>query len=178
MRKEGIVFSVFLGCAVIIGYPFFAINYFEILPAYEILWEHCVVPVTMCTITFFTFFYFKKLRKYNPSTKSKVKRIAQDIINPLFGSLACAAVISAIAFSVIITTNTWLGKNEPVTINSPVITYSKGTTRYGRTTHHITFIDASTNDTISLGVYRQYEAREVFTKTLYRGKWGILYSKN
>ncbi len=164
-------------CAVIIAYPFFAIKYFEIWSVYVILWNYFFFPVTVLTIATVIFFYIKKLRVKMPQLRSRSKQLGNDIASIFLGSIFCVMLTNAIVFSTIITTNVYFGTSEAVMFNEPVIDYSTNVTRNGRREHHIKFKDPETNKVISLGVRRKYNVGEIFSKKMYRGYWGILYSK-
>ncbi|WP_116789254.1 hypothetical protein [Flavobacterium psychrotrophum] len=165
-------------CAVIIAFPFFTIKYFEITPIYIIILRYFFIPICILTTIVYIFIYIKKLRKYNKPTQSRIKRLLQDIVNMILAIFILTILFSQIVFSLVIMSNIYLPGGIKLNIDQPVIAYRKGTTKNGRVTHDIKFIDPEINDTISLAVQREYKTGEHFTKKMYRGKWGILYSKD
>ncbi|RDI16083.1 hypothetical protein [Flavobacterium sp. AG291] len=168
------IILIFGGITFVIAYPFFVIKYFETKPALLMISHYWLIPTTILITIFFPILYFKKL-KGDQSGKSKIRRINESFWSILVGGLCSIALINAVIYSIIITTNTWVINPTKEHIKTPVIEYKTGVTSKGRRTYDIKFVQQ--NDTISLGVRRPYRVGEVFTKTMNRGRWGFLYSK-
>nr|WP_322623333.1 hypothetical protein [uncultured Flavobacterium sp.] len=161
--------------AVIIGYPFFTIRYFETFTALSLASKYFVVPVTLILIIFSPAFYFKKIKPLDIEKPSKTK----DYFSIIMMIFLLSLITLGVGFSAIITTNKWFGAKEQIIIKQPVIRYSESTTRNGRIRHYIDFEDPKTHDTVrQLEVYRNYNEGEIFEKKMYYGAWGILYASD
>lgn len=163
--------------AIIIVYPFVAIKYFETTQALSLVWNYFFIPVSLLAFAAFIFLYVKKIRGMESLLKSKSKQMVKDIATIIMGGLFCIMVANGMIFSSIITTNTYFGTPEAIVVNEPVMEYSYNI-RKGRTEHHIKFENTKTKEIVSLTVYRKYKVGEIFSKKMYRGYWGILYSKD
>lgn len=164
-------------CAFLIGYPFFAIDYFESGTAFIITVKYLLLPIFICLLIIVPKFYFRKVKPLdNNKPKTKFKEKARDINSIIMMIICLTMIFFGIAFSLIITTNKFCGKSEIVKINEPVLKYSPEITKNGRLRHHIDFKNPKTNEIISLEVYKEYKVGEVFKKEMEYGAWGILYS--
>lgn len=102
----------------------------------------------------------------------------KDIFSNFLLFVVSTLVLIGLFFSGIITINTYLGKQEAVVINQPVLKYSSSLTKNGRQIHIITIINPKTKKPINLTVFKQYIQGELFSKQMYCGSLGILYSKD
>nr|WP_314867704.1 hypothetical protein [uncultured Flavobacterium sp.] len=167
----------YIGCAFIIGYPFFAIDYFETYTAFQITAKYLLLPIFICLLTIVPKFYYKKVKPLdNNKSKTKFKEKARDVNSIAMMIICLTMIFFGIAFSLIITTNKFLGKSEIVKINEPVVEYETDITRNGRLRHYIIFQNPKTKELIHLEVYREYKVGEIFKKEMNYGAWGILYA--
>lgn len=163
--------------AIIIGYPFFAIKYFETEKAFKITAKYFLVPTFICLSLFGPSFYFRKVKpldSYVPNSKLKEK--VRDIFSIVLMIFYSSIIFCAMFFSLIITTNSF-GKSQLVMIRQTIIKYRPEVTKNGRLRHYIDFKNPYNNDNIHLEVYREYKPGEIFEKEMKFGQWGILYSK-
>jgi hypothetical protein len=162
---------------VIIGYPFFAIKYFETSTALKITAKFLLIPIIIILLIFGPKFYYKKVKPLDSSIpKNKFKEKARDMISIFMMIICSTGVLFGIAFSLIITTNKIFGKSEIVKINEIVEKYEPYMTKNGRLRHYIDFRNPKTQESIHLEVYREYYVGEIFEKEMNYGAWGILYS--
>jgi hypothetical protein len=174
--KSNVWLIIIVG-AVIIGYPFFAIKYFETSTALLITAKYLLFPIILCLLISGPKFYYRKVKPLdNNKPKSKLKENARDIFSIIMMIVCTTGILFGIAFSIIITTNNFFGKSEIVKINEPVEEYKTDITKNGRLRHYIDFKNPKTNEIISLEVYRKYKVGEFFKKEMKYGAWGILYS--
>ncbi|MFV8378665.1 hypothetical protein [Flavobacterium sp. LB3R33] len=167
----------YIGCAFIIGYPFFAIDYFETYTAINIAAKYLLLPIFICLLIIGPKFYYRKVKPLdNNKPKTKFKENARDVISIIMMIICVTAIFFGVAFSLIITTNKLVGKSEIVKIKEPVEEYKTDITKNGRLRHYIDFKNPKTNEIISLEVYRKYKVGEFFKKEMKYGAWGILYS--
>ena len=170
-----IVFYIVAGF--IIAYPFFSIKYFETFVALKMTLKFSLTPIVILLLLFGPKFYYKKIKPLDTSIpKSRSKEKARDIFAMIMAIIWFAMIFCGIAFSLVITTNKFLGKSEIVKIREPVEKYEPYITKYGRLRHYIDFKNPRTNNTIHLEVYRRYNVGETFEKEMNYGFWGILYS--
>jgi len=169
---------IILGIAIFIAFPFFNIKYFEIGTTLKIIYNYLLIPTTLVSFLGMTICYFKFLKKYNPPTNSKAKKIAQDFFNIFLGGISIGLVLFGIILSTIITTNAYLGTSKDINIDEEVLNYISGKTKYGRTTHQIEFINPNDGKKIRLEVYKKYNIGDTFKKDMKIGYWNQLYSKN
>ena len=171
------VILFYIVCAFIIGYPFFAIDYFETHTAFKITAKYLLLPIFICLLIIAPKFYYRKVKPLdNNKPKTKFKEKARDITSIVMMIICVTAIFFGIAFSLIITTNKFVGKSEIVKINERVAEYKTNITKNGRLRHYIDFKNPKTKEIISLEVYREYEVGEIFKKEMKYGAWGILYS--
>ena len=168
---------ILLLAAIVIGYPFFAIKYFETEVAFKITAKYFLAPTLGFLILLGPKFYFKRVKPLdNFENNSKLKERATDIL-AIVMMIGCSSMLFfGIFFSLIITTNSF-GRSQPVTINEVVKNYIPEITRNGRLRHYIDINNPRTNTDIHLEVYREYRIGEIFKKEMNYGLWGILYSK-
>lgn len=164
--------------SIYIAFPFFNIKYFETGTTLNIIYNYYLIPVILLAFSTSAIWYFKYLRKLNPPTKSKIKKIAQDFFNLLLGTIFTGGVCLGIVLSTIITTNVYWGTSKQINVEAEVLHYVTGKTKYGRTTHQIEFINPYDNKKIRLEVYREYNVGDIFKKEMKIGYWNQLYSKN
>ena len=177
-KWKSITWMILIICAIIIGFPFFTIKYFETSSALIITTKYFFLPILLCLIIFAPKFYYNKIKPLdNKIPKNKFKENTRDIVSIIMMIIFSSGIISyGIIFSLIITTNKYFGKSEIVKIQEPVEKYEPYTTRYGRLRHYIDFKNPKTQKTIHLEVYREYQVGEIFEKEMKYGAWGILYS--
>ena len=171
------VWLIIIICAVIIGYPFFAIKYFETSTALLITAKYLLFPIILCLLIFSPKFYYNKVKPLdNNKPKSKLKENARDIFSIIMMIVCATGILFGIAFSIIITTNKFFGKSEIVKVKESVEKYEPYITKNGRLRHYIDFRNPKTQNIIHLEVYREYYVGEIFEKEMNYGAWGILYS--
>ena len=170
-----IVFYIFAGF--IIAYPFFSIKYFETFVALKMTLKFFLTPIVIFLLFFGPKFYYKKIKPLDKAIpKSKSKEKVRDTFSIIMATIFITMIFCGIAFSLIITTNKFLGKSKIVKVREPVKKYELYITKYGRLRHYIDFKNPRTNNTIHLEVYRRYNVGETFEKEMNYGFWGILYS--
>ncbi len=173
------VWLILIICAVIIGYPFFTIKYFETSTALKITTKFLLAPIIVGLLIVEPKFYYKKVKPLDKNIpKNKFKEKARDVFSILMMIICSTGILFGIAFSLIITTNKFFGKPEIVKINEPVEKYKPYISKYGKLRHYIYFKNPKTQETIHLEVYREYYVGEIFEKEMNYGAWGILYSTN
>jgi hypothetical protein len=159
--------------AIIIGYPFFTIPYFETYTALSFSVKYFVIPVAVILAIFSPAFYLKKIKPLDKGKPSKAK----DFLSIVMMIFVLLLISLGVGFSAIITTNKWFGSSEEILIKQPVIQCSEHTTKNGRIRYYINFEDPKTHDTVrQLEVYRNYNQSEIFEKKMCYGAWGILYA--
>jgi amino acid transporter len=164
-------------CTLLISYPFFAIDYFETFTALRLTTKYFLVPIIICLSMLLPTFYFKKVKPLdNDMPKSKTKEKIRDGISIIMMFFCLTVIFFGIIFSLIITTNKFVGKTETIKIKQIVEKYKAYTTKNGRLRHYIDFENPKNKDIIHLEVYRKYEVGEIFEKSMKYGVWGILYS--
>ena len=164
-------------CAVVIGYPFFTIKYFETHLAIIIVWKYFLLPIFIILTIVCPVFYFKKMKSLDKRQVSKIKQRLKDFISICMIILFITLLLFSAAFSLVITTNKWFGNSELVMIKEPVIKYHPYTTKHGKLIHYINFVNPKSKDTIiNFQVFRNYKKGEIFEKEMKCGAWGILYS--
>ena len=164
-------------CSLTISYPFFYIYYFETSTALRLTAKYFLIPIIICLLILLPPFYFKKVKSLdNDIPKTKIKERLRDGIS-IFMMLFClTGIFLGIVFSLIITTNKFVGKSENVKIKEFVEEYKLSTTKNGRLRHYIKFENPKNQELINLEVYTKYEVGEIFEKEMQYGYWGILYS--
>lgn len=171
------VWLILIICAIIIGYPFFTIKYFETSTALKITAKFLLFPIILFLLIVAPKFYFKSVKPLDKGIlKSKFKEKARDVFSIFMMIICSTGILFGIAFSLIITTNKFFGKSESVKINESVEKYEPYITRYGKLRHYIDFRNPKTQEIIHLEVYREYYVGEIFEKEMNYGAWGILYS--
>jgi hypothetical protein len=179
MKTENWKFKVilfYIVCAIIIGYPFFTIKYFESHTALKITTKYLLGPIIICLLVILPRFYFKKVKPLDKIKRSKIKEKFSDFFSILLILICSTGIFFGIAFSLIITTNKFFGKSEIVIISQPVEKYTEDITKNGRLRHYIEFKNPKTNKIIILEVYKKYKVGDVFKKEMKYGAWEILYS--
>lgn len=168
---------IILFITIIIGYPFFAIKYFETQTAIIIVWRYFLLPIFIVSALASPFFYFKKVKPLDKEVISKRKEKARDIVTITLIVITTTFISFGITFSLIITTNKWFGNSETLIIKETVLNYQSNFTKNGRLRHYIKFLNPISNDTIrNFEVFRSYEKGEIFEKEMSYGAWGILYA--
>ena len=171
------VWLIIIICAIIIGYPFFAIKYFETSTALKITAKFLLLPIVLFLLIFGPKFYYKSVKPLDKDIpKNKFKEKARDIFSIFMMIIFSTGILFGIAFSLIITTNKFFGKSENVKINESDEKYEPYITKNGRLRHYIDFRNPKTQEIIHLEVYREYYVGEIFEKEMNYGAWGILYS--
>lgn len=178
MKSKSIYILMISGIAIFIAFPFFNIKYFETETSLNIIYKYILFPLIIVSFLSMTYCYFKFLKKYNPPTNSKAKRIAQDFFNIFLGGIYLGLVFFGIVLSTIITTNAYWGTPADIEINAEVLNYITDKTRQGRITHHIEFKNPNDGKTLRLEVYNKYNIGDTFTKDMKIGYWNQLYSIN
>ena len=158
--------------AVIIGYPFFTIKYFETLTAFKLAAKYFLIPIIIILIIIGPKFYFKNVKPLNKKVKEKIS----DFFSITFMIICLTGLFFFISFSLIITTNKFFGKSDIVKIKEPVEKYEPYITKNGRLRHYIDFKNPKTQKKIHIEVYRKYYVGEIFEKEMKYGAWNILYS--
>ena len=178
-NKAKLEFFIVIGFLVVICfYPFFTIQYFETDTAQHILFYNFFFPAVIIALILVPLYYIKKLKPLNPPAKTKFIRKFRDPTSCIMLLIMFTLVLNFAIFSLIICKNTYYGEQEPVYVNKPVLSYNwHRTKRFGRIKHYITFEDPKTKKVIKLHVYRKYNVGEYFSKHMYYGSLGILYSK-
>ena len=169
---------IILGIAIFIAFPFFNIKYFETGTSIKIIYNYLLIPLIIVSFLGMTICYFKFLKKYNPPTNSKAKKITQNFFNIFLGGISVGLVLFGIILSTIITTNAYLGTSKNIEINAEILKYITGKTKFGRTTHQIEFVTPNDGQIIRLEVYKKFNVGDTFTKEMKIGYWNQLYSKN
>ena len=94
--------------AILIGYPFFAIRYFETEIPLKITLTYFLPPILVLLLIFSPGFYFKKVKPLdNFHTDSKIKEKTRDILSIVMMILCSGGVFFGIFFSLIVTTNSF-----------------------------------------------------------------------
>jgi ABC-type maltose transport system permease subunit len=167
---------IILISAILIGYPFFALKFFETELPLKITLIYFLPPILIILIAFGPKFYFRKVKKLdNFQTKSILQDKIRDIFAIFMMILCSSGVLFGVFFSLIVTTNCFSGTE--ITIKEPVLDYRPEITKNGRLRHYIDIINPKTKNKIHLEVYREYSDGELFKKEMKYGLWGILYSK-
>src|SRR5690554_3319902 len=169
---------IILGIAIFNAFPFFNIKYFETGTSLKIIYNYLLIPLIIVSFLGMTICYFKFLKKYNPPTNSKAKKITQNFFNIFLGGISVGLVLFGIILSTIITTNAYLGTSKNIEINAEILKYITGKTKFGRTTHQIEFVNPNDGQIIRLEVYKKFNVGDTFTKEMKIGYWNQLYSKN
>lgn len=178
VHKAKLEFSLTIGPLIVIcAYPFFAIRYFEAGIAQQILFDNFFFPALIVALIITPFYYIKKVRPLNPPAKTKFIRKFRDPISCFMLLIMFTLVLNLTVFSFIICKNVYCGKQEPVYVNQPVLSYDLYRSKRGGLRDYITFEDPKTNKVIKMHVYRKYYVGEYFSKHMYYGSLGILYSK-
>ena len=100
------VWLIIIICSVIIGYPFFAIKYFETSTALKISAKFFLIPIIIFLLIFGPKFYYKKVKPLdNNIPKNKLKEKVRDVISIFMMIICSTGILFGIAFSLIITTN-------------------------------------------------------------------------
>ena len=141
-------------------------------------YHHFLLPVSIIIVIAFPFIYFKKIKQLDGEKRSKTKQLLTDIFSCLLLIVAAIMISIGICFSSIITTNAYLGSPKPVMISQPILKFSEETTKNGRERYYIDFTAPQTDNIIHLEVYKKYNEGDLFTKKMYIGYWGILFSKD
>lgn len=176
-RWKSKVILFYVICAFIIGYPFFAIDYFETATALRITSKFLLTPIVLCLLVFGPKFYYRKVKPLdNNIPKNKFREKARDVISIIMMMICSTGIFFGIAFSLIITTNKFFGNSEIVKVKETVEKYEPYITKNGRLRHYIDFRNPKTQKIIHLEVYRNYYVGEIFEKEMIYGSWGILYS--
>jgi hypothetical protein len=171
------VILFYIVCAFIIGYPFFAIDYFETSTALRLNAKFLLLPIFISLLIIGPKFYYRKVKPLdNNKPKTKFKEKARDIFSIIMITICATGLFFGITFSLIITSNKFFGKSETVKIKERVKKYEPYITKNGRLRHYIDFRNPKTQKTIHLEVYREYYVGEIFEKEMKYGAWGILYS--
>ena len=171
------VWLIIIICAVIIGYPFFAIKYFETSTALKIVVKYFLLPIVIFLLIYGPKFYYRSVKPLdNKIPKNNFKEKAGDLASIFMMIICSTGILFGISFSLIITTNKLFGKSESVKINERVEKYEPYITKNGRLRHYIDFRNPKTQQIIHLEVYREYYVGEIFEKEMKYGAWGILYS--
>jgi amino acid permease len=129
------VILFYIVCAIIIGYPFFTIKYFESHTALKITAKYLLGPIIICLLVILPRFYLKKVKPIDKIKRSKIKEKFSDFFSILFMLICSTGIFFGVAFSLIITTNKSFGKSEIVMISQPVEKYTKDNTKNGRLRH-------------------------------------------
>ncbi len=163
-----------IACAIVIGYPFFTIRYFESYTAMKLVAKYFLLPIFGVLIMVGPTFYMKHLRQ---TGKNQISKFG-DFFLMSFVILVATGIFSWMSFSIIITTNKWFDNSGTEKINEQVTRYYYDVSKRGlhRLRHFIEFRNPNTGETIELEVYRKYEVGEFFEKRMSYGAWGILYS--
>ncbi len=171
-KNNPIVYMV--GCAIVIGYPFFTIRYFESHTAMKLTAKYFLLPIFIVLVIVGPKFYMKHLRS---SGKNQLSKFGEFVLMSIMILLA-TGIFSWMSFSLIVTTNKWFDNSETVKIQEQVTRYYPYVTKKGRLRHYIEFTIPKNGERIELEVYRKYEIGEFFEKRMSYGAWGILYSTN
>jgi hypothetical protein len=169
-KNNPLVFMV--ACAIVIGYPFFTIKYFESHTALKLAAKYFLLPIFIVLVIVGPKFYMKHMK---PSGKRRSSK-TEDYFSIGFLILLATGIFFWMSFSLIIITNKWFDNSETLLINEPVTRYYYDVTKHGRLRHYIEFINPNNGEKIDLEVYRKYEVGEFFEKRMSYGAWGILYS--
>lgn len=161
-----------VACAIVIGYPFFTIKYFESYTAMKLTAKYFLLPIFVVLIIVGPKFYMKHMRQ---TGKNQISKFGDFVLMSLMILLA-TGIFSWMSFSLIVTTNKWFSNSEAVQIEEPVTMYYTDLTKNGRLRHYIEITNPKNGEKIELEVYRKYELGEVFEKEMTYGAWGILYS--
>ena len=176
-RHSTITFiGILLLISILISFPFFTIKYFEVASAIKLLYHNFFYPILIIATLSTLVAYSKYLRKFNKKTNSKIKVAFQDFFSVSILTCIFASILLGLTFSVIVTSNAYLGSTKVLVIKERVIEYEPYITKWGRLRHYIKFINPTTNNIIRLEVYRKYNVDETFIKEMKIGKWGQLYS--
>ncbi len=176
-KWKSYVILFFVICAVIIGYPFFTIKYFETSIALAVVTKFLLLPIIIGLVIFSPKLYYKKIKKLDKKIpNSSFKEKLRDFTSITMMIICLSGILFGIAFSLIITTNKLFAKPQIVKINENVIKYNQYISKYGRLRHYIDFKSPKTQEIIHLEVYREYYVGEIFEKEMKYGAWGILYS--
>jgi hypothetical protein len=168
----------FLICSVIGWYPFFAIKYFETYKALVTTTKYFLPIIALVAVPIVTKFYFKNLKQLNANHKfkSQTQEKLADFFNCFLIILVVTATFFAMTYSIIITTNAYLGTSDKILINEKVQDYYTSTDKYGKTRRYIKFLNPVDKEVITMEVYRQYNIGDTFEKEMKIGQWKILYS--
>ena len=98
------VWLIIIVCSVIIGYPFFAIKYFETLTAFKITVNFFLIPIIILLLVFGPKFYYKSVKPLDKDIpKNKFKEKARDVFSIFMMIICSTGILFGIAFSLIIT---------------------------------------------------------------------------
>lgn len=175
MRKKHLeekIILVFLICAVIIAYPFFAIPYFESNTTWLFVLKYLLAPIIITLLIVIPKFYRKYLETFNRRAKPK----ANHNFTIVLLVVVITMILGGMCFSLIITTNQWFSSSETVKIKEPVIGSYRSKTRNGAVRNYIEFKDPKSHQIITLNVNKEYQPGDIFEKEMKYGAWGILYS--
>lgn len=172
--RNWIIFSL-IG-AVVIGFPFFTIRYFEIESANSFLLNYLLIPLLLGSFIYSCWFY-PNLKPSQDKKKTKARKFFEAFFSILLFGSAITAIIYGMLFSLMITINTHFGNQQKVFLRQPVLRYNPDQRKNGRVRHYIKIVNPKNKDTINLEVYKKYEVGELFEKEMFYGSLDMLYSK-
>ncbi|MCZ8296910.1 MAG: hypothetical protein O9297_06790 [Flavobacterium sp.] len=106
-------------CSFIIAYPFFTIKYFETYTALKITAKYFLLPIFIILLMVGPKFYLKKVKPLDKQPESKVR----DFFSITFMTICATGLFFFMTYSMVITTNKFLGNSEKVKIKQPVTKY-------------------------------------------------------
>lgn len=131
-----------------------------------------VIMIPTCYFIYLKFIIQHETKKY----KSKIWTTLRTIFRIFILTIAMTGIFIGTTLSLIILTNAFLGNSKQINLNAKIVDYYT-TRNKGRTRFYIKIQDIQIDRIVELKVDKPYFIGEQFAKTMYIGKWGLLYSR-
>ena len=131
-----------------------------------------ILMIPICYIIYFKFLIQHEGKMYKSLFWINIRSFFRIFIL----TAAMTGIYVVTTLSLILLSNSLLGANKAVNLNSEIIDYYT-TKNKGPRKYYIRIRDIQIDRIIELQVDKPYEIGQQFSNTMFIGKWGLLYSK-
>ena len=177
-QRFKIIFFIILGiCILTIVLSATLFDFVEVDTAVSWTMKYFALPILIIMIPSCYFIYLKFIIQHETKTyKSKAWTNLRTIFRIFILTIAMTGILIGTTLSLIILTNAFLGDSKKINLNSDIVDYYT-TTNKGRIKFHIKIQDNQIDRIVEIQVDKPYVIGQKFTKTMYIGMWGLLYSR-
>lgn len=177
-KKAHVIFYLILGvCLLVIVLPFTLFAFVEVEPAVDWTLRYCALPTFIATIPVCSYAYIRFIQQFErKNLKSKIWIQLRTVLRIFTLIVAMTMIFIGTTLSLIVLTNASIGTSQKIHLNATIVNYHTSKNK-GRMHQYIKIKDPQLKRIIELKVHEKYQVGDTLKKTVYLGRWGLVYAK-